>query len=198
MRIYTLFLTLIALTFSVFSYANKEENFFHASLAKQKTLEIQIPPTFKLGHKESGRQTSSEFIPKNEDINNWNEIVTVSQISECSELMTLMSTMQTQKGLSDSPANILMNDIKFQKENDILTGLLTIDGPSFLVGENVHKQLEGTNEIVLTKAIEGKGEVWMVQYTIRYPKNKTKNKDKAKLIQKIENFFDQNITIKDS
>ncbi|NGX48165.1 MAG: hypothetical protein K1000chlam3_01712, partial [Chlamydiae bacterium] len=46
MRIYTLFLTLIALTFSVFSYANKEENFFHASLAKQKTLEIQIPPTF--------------------------------------------------------------------------------------------------------------------------------------------------------
>lgn len=186
------FILLFMYPFFLFSSSEPEASFFKAQLYHGKTLEIRVPSTFKLGFK-SGLDTNFEYVPKNETIDDWNEIITVTHAKGYSDLLILISNMneETRK----TSYNSISHEATIKKENEILTGTLITDGGSFFVEGKLRERLDGINEINLTKAIEGINEIWMVQYTIRYLRKKTSKKNKEKIYQKIQSFFDQDVTI---
>lgn len=183
---------LFLLPFGLFA----KENFFSVPV-NGKTLEIQVPSTFKVGHKQmTDRMAFVEFVPQNEDINNWNEIITVHEIGGVPELMSYMSISQIQSNLGLKPSEILNDSLSFSKENGILMGMSSIDRPSFLVNKSQCEKMDGINEVMTTKVYQVGNNVWQIQYTVRYPSEKTSTKAKAKIVDKMNAFFSDNVAVR--
>ncbi|NGX46936.1 MAG: hypothetical protein K1000chlam3_00303 [Chlamydiae bacterium] len=174
-------------------------------LNSKKDLRVDIPKSFKEAFThDQGILTFTGFIPQNEDLENWNELITIYHISQFPSNIDFMQEHQkknlelTEDLKIDLSKKILRKYDKPIIKNGLRIGVLGEDRTSvfFTKDGQMDQVKEGINEIYRVQSYQTNQEVYYVEYAIRYDTSKKSERKKA--IKKTENFMHKNLELKET
>ncbi len=155
-------------------------------------LIIPVPQTFKLGYDGSSYPDVMyrQFIPCNENINYWSELITICQSTEMLDahgfIRTFKSVMEDSQNLEAYPN--YSSYIRCGTERGVKVGYYVSEHPSF----NPHQigiQAPRYMELLKVKTVQSEDRVWVIQYAVRYDPMTITDEQRDELIEKIHNFF---------
>lgn len=153
---------------------------------KNLTFEINVPSNFKFGYQTNDGRLFVEYIPANETIDQFSEIITLVQFP-ASRLTTVMPSM---RDVIKAKANVTLAKLNFLEENGAKIATLFSEMPAEKIEQSGPKPLPNQREFLGIKAVQADNDVWMVQYMIRF--NTLLNEEaKKQIIEKVKKFLEE-------
>jgi len=167
---------------------------------KNLQCKVRIPQVFSLYNYAPGATIySHEYIQGGETWENWTEHICVSEGTHDRGAVLTDFLAHLEAGYHQRQNKKLIEcHSTTHKECGVLVGVLFAetsgelvvvqDPPGEVSGQAV-EAIPNTNEIVLTKIIEGKNNMVIIQYTKKYPVDKTTPEEKANMKEKMLGFL---------
>ena len=155
-------------------------------------LIIPVPQTFKLAYNGSTYPDVMylQFVPYNENINYWSELITICQSTEMLDSHTFIRSFKSIMEESQSLESYTdyTSYIRCGLERGIKVGYYISEHPSFnphQIGIAAPRYLE----ILKVKTVQGEDRVWVIQYAVRYDPATVSDEQRREFIDKIHRFF---------
>jgi hypothetical protein len=169
----------------------KRSFFIKQEGAQRTNVQIEIPNEFKLSSKsELEEATILEFIPQNEELDDWSQIITVFDACKLDlNFRNYMQVLEERFKDTHAPKDIRECQTIFKKENGIETAIFCIEKPAMRVSAvNNLLRIPGKKELFMTKVIKTHIGILSIQYSTRFDANASVAEKKL-IREKMEDFL---------
>lgn len=155
-------------------------------------LIIPVPQDFKMAYNGSSYPDVLylQFIPHNETINYWSELITICQSTELLDahefIKTFKNVIEETQSLESYPN--YTSYIRCGLERGIKVGYYVSEHPSI----NPHQigiQAPRYMELLKVKTVQAEDRVWVIQYSLRYNPMTITEDQRDELVEKMHSFF---------
>jgi hypothetical protein len=155
-------------------------------------LVIPLPQHFKMAYNGSTYPDVLylQFIPHNETINYWSELITICQSTELLDahefIKTFKNVIEETQSLESYPN--YTSYIRCGLERGIKVGYYVSEHPSI----NPHQigiQAPRYMELLKVKTVQAEDRVWVIQYALRYDPLTITDEQLDELVEKMHDFF---------
>jgi hypothetical protein len=127
------------------------------------SLKIEIPKNWKLDNPTlQGKYFLYEYLPKNEKIESWNQLLTISSGKDLAKEITLenMYSGEVNKIRKACPNSLINEKVEMPK----ISGFQTIGA---IIGCGMLPQIKDKNEVALYAFIKGKSDIYIIKKSFR-------------------------------
>jgi len=161
-----------------------------------KAMHIQIPEEFKKASEQSNSvELLIEFIPKEENLKSWTQIITIQRYSSLVPVRWILDA--TKESMEKNAGDLAKKtQMSFTELEGISTGYLQMEVPAAkVITQEKMSPIEEYNELIATRAFRGPKNIWLVQYSMRYPKEISEAQIEQ-MEKKAKDFLFENCLIK--